>query len=101
MRKRYGGSMRLGKVILAAGCSAALVGVSLVGTQATAGGLAVREQSSQFQGSSFAGAAAGGGLSSAFWNSAAIGEAGKGMQTENHAALIFGETDYTSLDVTG
>ncbi|MEM9359061.1 MAG: outer membrane protein transport protein, partial [Pseudomonadota bacterium] len=66
-----------------------------------AGGLAVREQSSQFQGSSFAGAAAGGGLSSAFWNSAAIGEAGNGMQTENHAALIFGETDYTSVAGTG
>ncbi|MEM9357113.1 MAG: outer membrane protein transport protein, partial [Pseudomonadota bacterium] len=93
--------MRLSKVIVAAGCSAALVGVSLGSTQVTAGGLAVREQSSQFQGSSFAGAAAGGGLSSAFWNSAAIGEAGKGMQSESHAALVFGETDYTSVAGTG
>ena len=69
--------------------------------QANAGGLAVREQSAQFQGLSFAGAAAGGGLSSSFWNSAAIGEIGNGTFSESHAAAIFGQTDYQTVTGTG
>jgi long-chain fatty acid transport protein len=73
--------------------------LSLAGT-AQAGGLAVREQSAQFQGSSFAGTAAGGGLSSSFWNSAAIGEAGNGFTSESHAALIMGRTDFDALPGT-
>lgn len=82
-----------------------VVAVALAATgvsyQADAGGLAVREQSAQFQGLSFAGAAAGGGLSSAFWNSAAIGEIGNGTFSESHAAAIFGQTDYLTLNGTG
>ena len=40
---------------------------------ASAGGFAVREQSSSFLGTSFAGNAAGGDMSSMYWNSAALG----------------------------
>ena len=46
-----------------------------------AGGFAIREQSAHFQGSSFAGNAAGGALSSMFWNPAAVGQF-NGFNTE-------------------
>lgn len=65
--------------------------VALLGTQAHAGGFAVREQSTTFQGMSFAGSAAGGHLSSMFWNSAAAA-AVDGFNTESHAALIVADT---------
>lgn len=55
---------------------------------AIAGGLGVREQSVSAQGASFAGAAAGGDLSSSFWNPAAMAVAGQGVATESHFALI-------------
>ena len=80
---------------------AAAVAAAGFSHQAIAGGLAVREQSAQFQGLSFAGAAAGGGLSSSFWNSAAIGEIGNGTFSESHAAAIFGQTDYQTVTGTG
>jgi long-chain fatty acid transport protein len=58
------------------------IGVLLAATaDANAGGLAVREQSSFGQGSSFAGVAAGGDLSSLFWNPATMTQV-PGMQTE-------------------
>lgn len=63
---------------------------------AQAGGLAVREQSTSAQGSSFAGSAAGYDLSSGFWNPAAFGIAGWGLTTESHAALILPSGDVTS-----
>jgi long-chain fatty acid transport protein len=63
-------SFRRVKSILLA-CSAA--GVVLAATAAAnAGGLAVREQSAYGQGSSYAGVAAGGSLSSMFWNPATL-----------------------------
>ncbi len=70
----------------------ALVGgtalVSVAGT-AAAGGFAVREQSAEGQGSSFAGIAAGGSdLSSMFFNPATI-TLFEGVQAEGNAALIF------------
>jgi long-chain fatty acid transport protein len=68
---------------------------------ASAGGLAVREQSSYFQGLSFAGDAAGGALSSAFWNSAALGEAGEGLTTDSAYTVIFGRTKFSDVAVTG
>ena len=49
--------------------------------QANAGGFAVKEQSTYGQGSSFAGIAAGGSLSSMFWNPATMTQFG-GIQTE-------------------
>jgi long-chain fatty acid transport protein len=55
---------------------------------AQAGGLAVHEQSTSAQGSSWAGSAAGYDLSSGFWNPAAFGIAGWGFTTESHAALL-------------
>ena len=56
---------------VALGCVS--LGVLLVATAgANAGGFAIREQSAYGQGSSFAGVAAGGALSSMFWNPATM-----------------------------
>jgi long-chain fatty acid transport protein len=55
----------------AASFSAATLIAGAAMTEANAGGFGVREQSTEFQGESFAGAAAGGALSSMFWNPAA------------------------------
>ncbi len=68
--------------------TAACVALSMSVSAVHAGGLAVREQSTQFLGSAFAGNAAGGGLSSSFWNSAAIGEAGAGISNEANVTVI-------------
>lgn len=60
---------RIKSVLL--GCTS--IGVLLVtAAAANAGGFALREQSAYGQGSSFAGIAAGGALSSMFWNPATI-----------------------------
>lgn len=67
----------------------AIVSCSIACDTADAGGFAIREQSAQFQGSSFAGNAAGGGLSSMFWNPAALGQAGSGLTSESHFSGIF------------
>jgi long-chain fatty acid transport protein len=56
--------------------------------QANAGSFAIREQSSYGQGSSFAGIAAGGALSSMFWNPAAITQM-PGIQSETTATGVF------------
>ena len=58
-------------------------------------GFAVREQSASGMGAAFAGNAAGGDLSSMFWNSAAAA-AKDGMNTESHMFAIFG---YAEVDV--
>lgn len=64
-----------------------LLGASLVSV-AEAGGFAVREQSVEYQGMSFAGnAAGGGGLSGMFWNPAVLGEF-EGFQTDSNYSLI-------------
>lgn len=97
-RRTVGGTYRgdtMGKTFDA--LKAALAVTTAVGAfavasgTAEAGGFAIREQSAQFQGSSFAGNAAGGGLSSMYWNPAALGQAGAGLNSESHAALIFGQ----------
>jgi long-chain fatty acid transport protein len=67
---------------------------------AVAGGLAVREQSAIFQGLSFAGDAAGGTLSSSFWNPAALSVAGWGLQSESALTGIFGSSEVTPRDGT-
>ncbi len=57
-------------------------------TLAHAGGFAIREQSAEFQGMSFAGAAAGGsGLSSIFWNPATITQH-EGMKGDYNGSLV-------------
>ncbi len=67
--------------------------------QAFAGGLGVREQSTQFLGTAFAGNAAGGGLSSMFWNSAALGEAKDGIWFDNSYSVIFGNIKFSDVTI--
>ena len=76
-------------LLLSSGAAAALLPLS---GAANAGGFAVREQSTEFQGMSFAGAAAsGGGLSGMFWNPAIAAYAPVGIYSESHYAGIFGD----------
>ena len=71
--------------ILAAGLLSLL---PLMSAPAMAGGFAIREQSAEFQGSSFAGNAAGGaGLSSMFWNPAAV-TLHDGFRSDENVAII-------------
>lgn len=55
----------------------ALVGLAATATSALAEGLAIREQSAWGQGASYAGVAAGGSVSSMFWNPATITQTGQ------------------------
>jgi long-chain fatty acid transport protein len=57
--------------------------------QASAGGFGIREQSAYGQGTSFAGIAAGGALSSMFWNPATMTQV-PGIQSESDVAGILG-----------
>lgn len=72
----------------------------LSATGAHAGGFALREQSTVFQGSGFAGSAAGGSLSSMFWNSAATAQF-SGLNTESSYTLILPDADVTVTSVNG
>lgn len=76
--------------------SAAFGGLIVATTGAQAGGFAIREQSAHFQGSSFAGNAAGGALSSMFWNPAAVGQF-NGINTESTYAWIIPDSEITAL----
>ena len=59
------------------------LGILIIATaQANAGAFAIREQSTYGQGTSFAGVAAGGSLSSMFWNPATMTQF-KGIVSEN------------------
>lgn len=58
-----------------------------IGT-AQAGGFAVREQSTSAMGAAFAGAAAGGDMSSMYWNSAGVADSDGGFDSESHYSLI-------------
>lgn len=74
--------------------TAAASALALSASGALAGGFEVREQSTFFQGMSFAGAAAqGDSLSSMFWNPAAAAMAGPGLTTESNFALILPKSD--------
>jgi long-chain fatty acid transport protein len=83
-------------VVLAVGCGTLLaVGVAGVPSEpAQAGGFAIREQSGQYQGLSFAGDASGGALSSMFWNPAATAVL-PGFNTESAYSLILPEAQVT------
>jgi long-chain fatty acid transport protein len=74
--------------------AALLTGVGVT-DQAKAGGFAVREQSSYFQGSGFAGTAAGGDISSMYWNSAAVATL-PGFNVEASGTVIFPSSDVTA-----
>ncbi len=83
---------------------AALCAGIVLSTSAHAGAFAVREQSSYYQGMSFAGAAAGDDISAMFWNSAAAAAA-PGINVSANAALVVPhreiEADETSIFVAG
>lgn len=75
---------------------AATAALGISASSALAGGLEVREQSTFFQGMSFAGAAAAGdSLSSMFWNPATASIAKPGLTTESNFALIVPRSDLT------
>lgn len=77
--------------------SCALGALAIASTAATAGGFGAREQSTEFQGMSFAGSAAsGGGLSAMFWNSAAAAFAPSYLYSESHAAYVMGNSEMTA-----
>ncbi len=75
-----------------------LPALALAGAEtAQAGGFGLREQSAYYQGTSFAGAAAGGaGLASMYWNPAALSFV-PGMQVEGNVTYI---APHASVDVT-
>src|ERR1039457_4131626 len=77
------------------------IGVLLAATaDANAGGLAVREQSAYGQGSSYAGVAAGGSLSSMFWNPATLTQT-PGFQSESVLSGLIPSTVNTATSGTG
>jgi long-chain fatty acid transport protein len=64
------------------------LGILILATaQANAGGFAIREQSAYGQGTSFAGVAAGGAVSSMFWNPATLTQF-KGIVSENDVTAV-------------
>jgi long-chain fatty acid transport protein len=69
---------------------ASVVALGFMASTASAGGFAIREQSAEGQGASFAGVAAGtNGLSSMFWNPATMSlHNGQGYVSESNAAII-------------
>jgi long-chain fatty acid transport protein len=82
--------------------AASVVGLGLSASAAFAGGFEVREQSTFFQGMSFAGAAASGdSISSMFWNPATASIAGPGLTTESNYALIIPRADLTINNFNG
>ena len=64
-------------------------------TAAHAGGFSVREQSAYYLGTAFAGSAAGGEISSVFWNSAATASL-PGCNTSSSYTGIFADSDVTA-----
>ena len=87
---------RVNSLLLACCSAGALLTATL---DANAGGFAVREQSVYGQGSSFAGIAAGGSLSSMFWNPAAMTQFG-GIQMEMGASGIIPVANHTATTST-
>jgi long-chain fatty acid transport protein len=81
-------NMKSGVAALAAMGAVAAVSVSA----AQAGGFALREQSAIGQGTSFAGVAAGGSLSSIFWNPATLTQT-KGISTESVFSGVIPSSD--------
>lgn len=77
--------------------ASAIAALAVTYSAATAGGFAIREQSAEYQGMSFAGnGAGGGGLSAMFWNPAAVGQF-NGIRTESHYAYILPDSEITAL----
>ena len=75
--------------------SGTALGLLVIATaQASAGGFGIREQSAYGQGTSFAGIAAGGALSSMFWNPATMTQV-PGIQSESDVAGILAYAAHT------
>jgi long-chain fatty acid transport protein len=91
--------MRKVFVLRAALLSSAAVSAVVAASSAYAGGLAIREQSAYYQGMSFAGDAAGGSLSSMFWNPAATATM-PGLNTESSYTLIVPDAQVTVTKTT-
>lgn len=79
--------------------TAAVAAAASSSTAALAGGFAIREQSTLFQGLAFAGSAAGGALSSIYWNSAATASL-DGLNTDSNLAVLFARAEVTVDNVT-
>src|ERR1700730_12394176 len=93
--QRGGGDM--GKHRIRTVGTTALVTLAVGTTQALAGGLAIREQSAWGEGSSYAGVAAGGSVSSMFWNPATTTQTGK-FALENSVSMIFPQTTQSGVN---
>ena len=76
--------------------SSALGLLIIASAQANAGGFALREQSTYGQGTSFAGVAAGGALSSMFWNPATMTQV-PGIVSETNVAGVFPFASHTPI----
>jgi long-chain fatty acid transport protein len=68
---------------------------AVLATSATAGGFAIREQSVESQGASFAGSAAFGGLSSMYWNPAAAANK-DGLNFDSNYSVILPKAEITT-----
>jgi long-chain fatty acid transport protein len=86
MASRYLSALRIGTAAAA---------LALTASAASAGGFAPKEQSALFLGSAFAGSAAGGALSSMFWNPAAVGQF-NGINSDSNYSLILPDTEITA-----
>jgi long-chain fatty acid transport protein len=96
------GTLRTVLLSASALSAVALGTLTLASVGAQAGGFAIREQSTYFQGMSFAGAAAGGSgsISSMFWNPATLSQAPLGVTVENSATGIFADSVITPSAAT-
>lgn len=86
--------MRAGGVAAVAWGAVAVAAAGVPFGSAEAGGFAIREQSGQYQGLSFAGDASGGALSSMFWNPAATAVL-PGFNTESAYSLVVPDAQVT------
>ena len=94
-------SRRSIRTIALTGAALGAIGFTTIEAQAGPGGFLVHEQSAYFQGTSFAGAAAGGpALSAMFWNPATITQHGPGLSSETNATAIFANTDIIPISAT-
>lgn len=85
----------------AAALASTALALALSLTDAHAGGFALREQSTYFQGLQFAGAAAGGpSISSMFWNPATMTQHGAWLTKEMAATAIFSSSNITPSTAT-
>lgn len=84
--------------LIALGLSSAGV-LAATGDEAWAGGFAIREQSAQYQGMSYAGSASGGALSSMFWNPAATAIM-PGLNSESAYSIAFPDSEVTVTSAT-